>query len=129
MHHKIIGTPLQLPNGNTLPLSRAVKAGDFLFLSGQLGVDDNFNLADGIFEQTRLCINNMLGILETANMNLENVIKTTVWLTNVDDFADFNQVYAEFFPQNTPPARSTVCSALAIPGALVEIEAIAFSKD
>ena len=129
MHHKIIGTPLQLPNGNTLPLSRAVKAGDFLFLSGQLGVDDNFNLADGIFEQTRLCINNMLGILETANMHLDNVIKTTVWLTNVDDFPDFNQVYAEFFPQNTPPARSTVCSALAIPGALVEIEAIAFSKD
>ena len=129
MHHKIIGTPLQLPNGNTLPLSRAVKAGDFLFLSGQLGVDDNFNLADGIFEQTRLCINNMSGILETANMHLDNVIKTTVWLTNVDDFPDFNQVYAEFFPQNTPPARSTVCSALAIPGALVEIEAIAFSKD
>ena len=129
MDHKIIGTPMQLPNGNTLPLSRAVKAGDFLFLSGQLGVDDNFNLADGIFEQTRLCINNMLGILETASMNLDNVIKTTVWLTNVNDFADFNQVYAELFPQNTPPARSTVCSALAIPGALVEIEAIAFSKD
>ena len=129
MHHKIIGTPLQLPNGNTLPLSRAVKAGDFLFLSGQLGVDDNFNLADGIFEQTRLCINNMLGILETANMNLDNVIKTTVWLTNANDFADFNQVYAELFPQDAPPARSTVCSALAIPDALVEIEAIAFSKD
>ncbi len=129
MHHEIIGTPLQLPNGNTLPLSRAVKAGDFLFLSGQLGVDDNFNLADGIFEQTRLCINNMLGILETANMNLDNVIKTTVWLTNVNEFADFNQVYSELFPQDAPPARSTVCSALAIPGALVEIEAIAFSKD
>ncbi len=129
MHHEIIGTPLQLPNGNTLPLSRAVKAGDFLFLSGQLGIDDNFKLAEGVFEQTRLCIKNMLGILEAAHMNLENVIKTTVWLTNVNDFADFNQVYAELFPQNTPPARSTVCSALAIPGALVEIEAIAFSKD
>ncbi len=129
MHHEIIGTPLQLPNGNTLPLSRAVKAGDFLFLSGQLGVDDNFNLADGIFEQTRLCINNMLGILEAANMNLNNVIKTTVWLTDANYFADFNQVYAELFPRNTPPARSTVCSALAISGALVEIEAIAFSKD
>ena len=126
MHHEIIGTPLHLPNGNSLPLSRAVKAGDFLFLSGQLGVDDNFNLADGIFEQTRLCINNILGILKTANMNLDNVIKTTVWLTDVNDFANFNQVYAELFPKNTPPARSTVCSALAIPGALVEIEAIAF---
>ena len=129
MHHKIIGTPLQLPNGNTLPLSKAVKAGDFLFLSGQLGVDDNFNLADGIVEQTRLCIKNISGILETANMNLDNVIKTTVWLTNVNDFADFNQVYADLFPKNAPPARSTVCSALAIAGALVEIEAIAFSKD
>ena len=129
MHHEIIGTPLQLPNGSTLPLSRAVKAGDFLFLSGQLGIDDSFNLAEGIFEQTRLSINNMLSILETANMNLNNVIKTTVWLTDANYFADFNQVYTEFFPQNTPPARSTVCSALAIPGALVEIEAIAFSKD
>ena len=129
MHHEIIGTPLQLPNGSTLPLSRAVKAGDFLFLSGQLGIDDSFNLAEGIFEQTRLSINNMLSILETANMNLNNVIKTTVWLTDANYFADFNQVYAELFPRNTPPARSTVCSALAISGALVEIEAIAFSKD
>ena len=51
MHHEIIGTPLHLPNGNSLPLSRAVKAGDFLFLSGQLGVDDNFNLAAGILNK------------------------------------------------------------------------------
>ena len=65
----------------------------------------------------------------TLSKKLDNVIKTTVWLTDVNDFANFNQVYAELFPKNTPPARSTVCSALAIPGALVEIEAIAFLRN
>ena len=129
MDHEIIGSPLRLPNGNTLPLSRATKAGDFLFLSGQLGIDDNFNLAEGISNQTRLCITNMQNVLEIANMDLTHVIKTTVWLTNIDDFADFNQIYSELFSKNAPPARSTVCSSLAIPGALVEIEAIAFSTN
>ena len=129
MDHEIIGSPLRLPNGNTLPLSRATKAGDFLFLSGQLGIDDNFNLAEGISNQTRLCIMNMQTVLEIANMDLTHVIKTTVWLTNIDDFADFNQIYSELFSKNAPPARSTVCSSLAIPGALVEIEAIAFSTN
>ena len=129
MDHEIIGSPLRLPNGNTLPLSRATKAGDFLFLSGQLGIDDNFNLAEGISNQTRLCIMNMQTVLEIANMDLTHVIKTTVWLTNIEDFADFNQIYSELFSKNAPPARSTVCSSLAIPGALVEIEAIAFSTN
>ena len=129
MDHEIIGSPRRLPNGNTLPLSRATKAGDFLFLSGQLGIDDNFNLAEGISNQTRLCIMNMQTVLQIANMDLTHVIKTTVWLTNIEDFADFNQIYSELFSKNTPPARSTVCSSLAIPGALVEIEAIAFSTN
>jgi len=127
MNHEIIGSTLKLPDGTVLPLSKATKAGDFLYLSGQLGIDENFILATGIVNQTRLCIQNMAQVLRLADLGLENIIKTTVWLTDVQNFADFNQCYAQEFPKEAPPARSTVCSALAIPGALIEIEAIAYA--
>ena len=127
MKHKIVGSPLTLPDGTTLPLSRATKAGGFLFLSGQLGIDQNFKIASGIVDQTRLCFDNIRHILEIEGMKLENIVKTSVWLTDIQLFQEFNLSYAEHFTTSPPPARSTVCSALAIPGALVEIEAIAYN--
>ena len=125
MKHKIIGDPFTLPDGTVLPLSRAVRAGDFVFLSGQLGIDENFKLASGIINQTQLCVGNIDTILKSISLSLENIVKTTVWLTDIENFAAFNLCYAELFSE-LPPARSTVCSALAIPGALIEIEVVAF---
>ena len=125
MKHKIIGEPFTLPDGTVLPLSRAVRAGDFVFLSGQLGIDENFKLASGIINQTQLCVGNIDTILKSISLSLENIVKTTVWLTDIENFAAFNLSYAELFSE-LPPARSTVCSALAIPGALIEIEVVAF---
>ena len=103
------------------------------------GIDGNSQNAGGFLTPYSIAGATELGLdptgLLAAHRSAEffdilghNVV-TGPTLTNVNDFTDFNQVYAELFPQNTPPARSTVCSALAIPGALVEIEAIAFSKD
>ncbi len=126
MKHEIVGPPFTLPDGTVLPLSRATKAGNFLFLSGQLGIDDDFNLASGITEQTRLCFKNMERVLDSAGMKIENIVKTTVWLTDIQYFSEFNRCYSEQFTSSPPPARSTVCSDLAIPGALIEIEAVAF---
>ena len=82
-------------------------------------------LASGIEAQTRCCLDNIQAILTSAGLDLRNVFKATVWLTDISDFAAFNSVYAERFADR-PPVRSTVCSALALPGALVEIEVTAY---
>ena len=120
-----IGTPPVLPNGAKVPLVPATRVGDLVFCSGALGVDENFKLVEGgVGAQTRQAIANLQSVLATAGATLADVAKTTVWLTDLADFAVFNAAYAEAFG-DTLPARSTVTSALAIPGALVEIEAIA----
>lgn len=120
-----IGTPPVLPNGVKVPLVPATRVGDLIFCSGALGVDENFKLVEGgVDAQTRQAIANLQSVLATAGATLADVAKTTVWLTDLADFAVFNAAYAEAFG-DTLPARSTVTSALAIPGALVEIEAIA----
>ena len=120
-----IGTPPVLPNGAKVPLVPATRVGDLIFCSGALGVDENFKLVEGgVGAQTRQAIANLQAVLATAGATLADVAKITVWLTDLADFAVFNAAYAEAFG-DTLPARSTVTSALAIPGALVEIEAIA----
>jgi reactive intermediate/imine deaminase len=120
-----IGTPPVLPNGAKVPLVPATRVGDLIFCSGALGVDENFKLVEGgVGAQTRQALANLQSVLATAGATLADVAKTTVWLTDLADFAVFNAAYAEAFG-DTLPARSTVTSALAIPGALVEIEAIA----
>jgi reactive intermediate/imine deaminase len=99
--------------------------GELIFCSGALGVDANFQLVEGgIAAQTKAAIANLQAVLAQAGATLSDVAKTTVWLTDMADFAAFNAAYAEAFGSHAP-ARSTVTSALAIPGALVEIEAIA----
>lgn len=126
MTYEVIGEPMVV-NNETIPLSKAIKAGDFIFLSGQLGTNSDMLFPTTVAEQTELCILNIKAILEQCNLDLSDVIKTTVWLTQPEYFKEFNNTYKKLFA-NPPPCRSTVCSALMIPAALVEIEAIAFSK-
>lgn len=120
-----IGTPPVLPNGAKVPLVPATRVGDLIFCSGALGVDESFKLVEGgVGAQTRQAIANLQAVLAEAGATLDDVAKTTVWLTDLANFAEFNAAYAEVFGKDLP-ARSTVTSALAIPGALVEIEAVA----
>ena len=122
----VIGSSPTLPNGATVPLSPAVRAGDFLFLSGQLGLDDSGTLVgDDIASQTRQTIARLETVMTQAGGSSEQIIKVNVWLTDAADFPAFNQVYAELFPHR-PPARSTVVSELLIPGARVEIDAVGY---
>ena len=106
------------PGGN---LSSAIRVGDMVYASGQLGMSRQ-NPDTTIQGQTRLALENTKRALEAAGTTLANAVKCTVFLTRAGDFQAMNQVYREFFPQN-PPARSTVVvAALVVPNALVEIE-------
>jgi len=108
------------------PYSRAIRVGDFVFCSGQVGIDPaTGKLVDGGIEtETRRVLLNLSAVLEAAGSSLSRVVKTTVFIVNMDEFPKMNAVYAEFFP-SAPPARSTVQVARLPAGACVEIEAIA----
>lgn len=110
------------------PYSQAVSAGPLLFLSGQIPLDPSSGdlVGPDIATQTRQVLQHIRAILEAAGSSLERVVKTTVFLTDIGDFAVVNQVYGEFFPQ-APPARSAVQVAALPRGASVEIEVIALS--
>lgn len=108
-----------------VPLSPAVRAGDFVFVSGQVPVGaDGKIVPGGVAAETRQVLENVRACLALAGCELPDVVKTTVWLRDRDDFAEFNAAYAEFFPEK-PPARSTAESRLMIDIA-VEIEAVAY---
>lgn len=107
------------------PYSQAVIAGDLIFTAGQLGIDPKSGeLAEGIEAQTRQALTNLSALLEAASSSLDRVVKATVFLAHMEDFATMNAIYAEFFSLQ-PPARSTVGVAQLPRGALVEIEVIA----
>ena len=110
------------------PYSQAIKAGGFVFVSGQLSLKpDHKDLSGGtIQEQTEQVLANLAGILEAAGSGLDRLVKTTVFLQNLDDFQGMNEVYAKHVGDQ-PPARSTVEVAKLPSGALVEIEAIAIA--
>ena len=111
-----------------IPLSPIVQANGFSFLSGQLGFKTPGVLVEGgIREQTRQALRNMEAILSAHGADLSHVLKTTIWLVDAGDFPEFNEEYASFFGSHRFPARSTVVSSLVVPGAKVEIEAIAMS--
>ena len=122
---------VQITNGSKAigPYSLGVTAGPFLFTSGQLGLSPETGvLVDGGVEaETRQALLNLKSILESGETDLENVVKTTVFLRDINDFAKMNSVYAEFFKAN-PPARSAVQVAALPKNAAVEIEAVAFIK-
>ena len=121
---QVIGPPLVI-NGRQLSLSRAIRAGDFVFLTGQVPMKDGAPMAGGSIEdQTRACIEDIRDILQQAGCELSDVVKSMVWLKNREDFPGFNQVYAEYFPEQ-PPTRSALVSDFLI-DILVEIECIAY---
>ncbi len=108
------------------PYSQAIEANGFVFVSGQLPIDPATGefAAGGVAELTRQSLTNMQHILSEAGLTMENVVKTTVFLADMADFAEMNGVYAEFFP-GVCPARSAVAVKTLPKGALVEIECIA----
>ena len=110
------------------PYSQAVEAGDFIYVSGQLPIDsETGEMKDGISAQTRQSLENIKAILESCNLKMDNVIKTTVFLKDMNCFAEMNAVYAEFF--NEPfPARAAIQAARLPKDAEGEIQAIAYNK-
>lgn len=108
------------------PYSHAVSANGFLFTAGQVGiVPGSGALAEGGVEaQTRQVMENIGAVLSAAGTGFDRVVKTTIFLAGMDDFATVNGIYAQYFPQD-PPARSTVAVAGLPLGALVEIETVA----
>lgn len=108
------------------PYAQAVDGGSVLITSGQLGLDPTTGeLAQGIEAQTRRALENVKAILAQAGLTMDSVIKTTVFLQHMSDFAAMNAVYAEFFPEGACPARSAVQVARLPKDAKVEIELIA----
>ena len=117
---------ITMPNIAGRPFSSAVKAGDFIFVSGTTGhVDAQGNPVKGIEAQTRQCIENIEQALQAAGSSVRNVVKVTVFLANVDDFAKMNEVYRSHFPKDLP-ARSTAITGLVRADMLVEMECIAY---
>jgi len=108
------------------PYSQAVRTNGFLFVSGQIAIDPQTGefVGAGITAQTERVLENVKGILEAAGSNLHHVVKTTVFLKDMNEFAEMNEVYARFF-SIAPPARSTVQVARLPKDAAVEIEVIA----
>ena len=108
------------------PYSQGVVSGNYIFLSGQVGrKHDAIELEKGVAAQTRQTILNIKAVLAEKNLNLDNVVKTSVFLADINDFAEMNGVYAEFFDENTAPARTTIQAAALPLAADVEIEAMA----
>lgn len=107
------------------PYSQAVRAGEYLFISGQLGIDPaTGELGGTLREQTERALDNLKAIVEAAGGSMGSIVKTTVLLDSIDDFKEMNGVYAGFFPKD-PPARAAFEVAALPLGALVEIEAVA----
>ena len=121
---EVIGKPLVI-NGRQLSLSRAIRAGDFVFLTGQVPMVNGKVMTTGdIEEQTRACLDNIRETLAEADCALCDVVKSMVWLRSRDDFGGFDAIYAEYFPDR-PPARSALVSDFLV-DIRVEIECVAY---
>jgi len=108
------------------PYSQAIRAGNLLFCSGQIPIDPSTGefVSGGVAEQTEQVMRNLAAVLSAGQSSLKQVVKTTVFLADMDDFTAMNEVYGRFFDEN-PPARATVQAARLPRDAKVEIEAIA----
>jgi enamine deaminase RidA (YjgF/YER057c/UK114 family) len=121
---QVIGGPLEI-DGRVLSLSRAIRAGDFVFVTGQVPMLDGRPLIDGdIEDQTRACLDSLRQILDEAGCELSDVVKSMVWLKRREDFPLFDAVYSEYFASE-PPTRSALISDFLI-DILVEIECVAY---
>jgi 2-iminobutanoate/2-iminopropanoate deaminase len=109
------------------PYNQAVKIGNFIFVSGQIPIDPETGEIVGadIMTQTRRVLENIKAVLEAARTNLKNVVKTTVYLADMDDFKSMNETYKTYFSENSP-ARSTMEVSKLPKGSKVEIDVIAY---
>ena len=127
MSKEIIGEPLII-NGRKLSLSKAVRAGNFVFLTGQVPMKNGVVITEGsIEEQTRIVLDEIKNTLTEAGCQLQDVVKAMVWLKNRDDFPGFNSIYGEYF-SHEPPARSAIVSDFLV-DVLVEIEVVAYKPE
>jgi 2-iminobutanoate/2-iminopropanoate deaminase len=108
------------------PYSQAVVANGFMFCSGQIGLDPKSGqlVAGGVQVETERALENLKGVLGAKGLTMDHIVKTTVFLATMDDFAKMNEVYAKFFTKG-PPARATVAAAGLPKGARVEVECVA----
>ncbi len=121
---KVIGGPLEI-GGRVLSLSRAIRAGDFVFLTGQIPMQGGAPMTTGsVEEQTRAVLDDITTTLALAGCTRDDVVKAMVWLRDRSDFPGFNAVYGEYFPHD-PPTRSAVVSDLLV-DARVEVEVMAY---
>ncbi len=121
---QVIGAPLEI-GGRVLSLSRAIRAGDFVFLTGQIPMRDGAPMTDGtVEEQTRAVLDDITTTLAEAGCTRDDVVKAMVWLRDRSDFPGFNAVYGEYFPAE-PPTRSAVVSDLLV-DTRVEVEVVAY---
>ena len=121
---QVIGGPLEI-GGRVLSLSRAIRAGDFVFLTGQIPMQDGAPMTTGSVEdQTRAVLDDVTSTLALAGCRRDDVVKAMVWLRDRSDFPGFNAVYGEYFPHD-PPTRSAVVSDLLV-DARVEVEGMAY---
>ena len=111
--------------GTPRPFAKAVRAGDFVYVSGQVPADGGEIITGGIVAQTEQVMANIIEVLESAGCGLEHVVKVNCWLDDPRDFTSFNAVFAKYFSAH-PPARSTVQSALMV-DAKVEMDVIAYN--
>lgn len=114
-------------NGQRLPFSSAVRAGDTVYLSGALGIDANGKLAEGMEAQARMAMDNLGAGLKAAGLGWGDVTKCTVMLDDMKDWPAFNQVYVTYFPDGKYPARSAFGTDGLALGALLEVECIAYA--
>jgi|TARA_B110000967_G_C18509537_1_gene375624 2-iminobutanoate/2-iminopropanoate deaminase len=121
---QIIGGPLEI-GGRVLSLSKAIRAGDFVFLTGQIPMRDGVPMTDGtVKDQTRAILDDITDTLAEAGCSRDDVVKSMVWLRERADFPGFNEIYGEYFPVK-PPTRSAIVSDLLV-DARVEVEVMAY---
>lgn len=108
------------------PYSQAIVAGGFVFTAGQIGLDPTTGeMAEGVAYQAEQVMQNVREVLAAAGADFDDVVKTTIYLADIGDFAEVNEIYAAYF-KGEPPARSTVQAAALPKGALVEIDMVAY---
>lgn len=113
-------------SGENLPYSRAVRAGDFIYVSGMVAFDDNGEIVEGgVGAETRAILEELTELLADANCTLDQVVKVNICLPNPENFDAFNAVYSEYFKKEHP-ARATICAGLTIE-ASIEIESIVYA--
>jgi 2-iminobutanoate/2-iminopropanoate deaminase len=117
---------INIQGGLNLPYTPAVKAGDYVFVSGQVGYTDSAgNKIEGVENQTRQCLEKLKSVLAQSGLSLNDVVKTGVFLKNATDFQRFNEAYKTYFPTD-PPARTTIVTGFPFLEMLVEIDCIAY---